>query len=64
LTVDGFSLAPAQDSKPSNPTLDVTLTVTSYVTPSDEGLTAGATPGGPAPTIGQPTQPASATVSP
>jgi Tfp pilus assembly protein PilO len=64
LTVDGFSLAPAQDSNPSNPTLDVTLTVTSYVTPSDEGLTAGATPGGPAPTIGQPTQPASATVSP
>ena len=65
LTIDGFSLAPKQDTSPSNPTLEVKLSVTSYVTPSDQGLTAGATPGGPAPSVGTtPVQPASATVSP
>jgi Tfp pilus assembly protein PilO len=65
LTIDGFSLSPAQDSDPSSPTLDVKLAVTSYLTPSDQGLTAGATPGGPAPSVSQPqTQPASATVAP
>ena len=65
LTINGFSLEPAANSKPSDPTLDVKLSVTSYVTPSDQGLTAGATPGGPAPAIGQPSaQPASATVAP
>jgi Tfp pilus assembly protein PilO len=65
LTVDGFSLKPAENSNPSSPTLDVTLTVTSYLTPSDQGLTAGATPSGPAPSVSQPqAQPASATVAP
>jgi Tfp pilus assembly protein PilO len=63
LTIDGFSLAPAANSMPSDPELEVKLSVTSYVTPSDQGLTAGATPGGPAPAVGQ-AQPASATVSP
>jgi Tfp pilus assembly protein PilO len=61
LTIDGFSLQPAKDSKPSDPKLDVTLAVTSYLTPSDQGLTAGATPGGVAPSL---IQPASATVTP
>ena len=61
LTVDGFSLSPAPNTTPSDPALEVKLSVTSYVTPSDQGLTAGATPGGPAPSIAQP---ASATVSP
>jgi Tfp pilus assembly protein PilO len=61
MTIDGFALAPDPDSPPSDPTLEVKLSVTSYVTPSDQGLTAGATPGGPA--TGQ-AQPASATVSP
>ena len=65
LTIDGFALAPAEDSNPADPTLDVTLAVTSFVTPADQGLTAGATLGGPAPSITQPsTQPASAVVSP
>jgi Tfp pilus assembly protein PilO len=63
LTIDGFSLQPAQDTSPSDPKLDVSLAVTSYVTPSDQGLTAGATPGGPAPSVTT-TQPASATVAP
>jgi Tfp pilus assembly protein PilO len=65
LTIDGFSLSPSPLSPPNDPTLDVKLSVTSYVTPEDQGLTAGATPGGPAPAITQPqAQPASATVSP
>jgi hypothetical protein len=59
LTIDGFSLEPAEHSNPGNPQLKVTLAVTSYVTPSDQGLTAGATPGGPSLA-----QPASATVTP
>jgi Tfp pilus assembly protein PilO len=65
LTIDGFALAPAEDSKPSDPKLDVTLAVTSYVTPGDQGLTAGASPSGPGASLTQPqTQPASATVAP
>jgi Tfp pilus assembly protein PilO len=65
LTVNSFTLATDQHSKPSNPKLTVDLTVTSYLTPGGQGLTAGATPGGPAPSLTQPqTQPASATVTP
>jgi Tfp pilus assembly protein PilO len=65
LTVDGFSLSPSENSNPSDPTLVVKLSVTSYVTPSDQGLTAGASPVGPAPSVSQPqAQPASATVTP
>jgi Tfp pilus assembly protein PilO len=68
LTIDGFTLSvpdssTAANPKAANPKLDVTLAVTSYVTPSDQGLTAGASPTGPS--LNQPlTQPASATVSP
>jgi Tfp pilus assembly protein PilO len=65
LTIDGFSLKLPPGYDPSDPTLEVKLSVTSYVTPADQGLTAGATPGGPAPAIGQSqAQPASATVAP
>jgi Tfp pilus assembly protein PilO len=65
LTIDGFSLGPAPDSTPSNPKLEVKLAVTSFVTPSDQGLTAGASPSGPGASLTQPqTQPASATVAP
>jgi Tfp pilus assembly protein PilO len=65
LTVDAFSLDPTNNSTASDPTLSVALTVTSYLTPSGQGLTAGASPGGLAPSLTQPqTQPASATVSP
>ncbi|MFL5906488.1 MAG: hypothetical protein ACJ75Z_02680 [Solirubrobacterales bacterium] len=63
LTIDGFSLSPAPDDKPS--ALLVKLAVTSYVTPGDQGLTAGASPSGPGSSLTQPqTQPASATVAP
>jgi Tfp pilus assembly protein PilO len=63
LTIDGFALAVAPDQKPGtpNPQLKVSLAVTSYVTPSTEGLTAGASPSGPSPTV---IQPASQPVSP
>jgi Tfp pilus assembly protein PilO len=67
LTVDGFSLSPSPTAKPGdpNPQLQVDLAVTSYVTPSTQGVTAGASPSGPAPSLSQPqTQPASQPVSP
>jgi len=65
LTIDGFSLAPAPDTQPSNPTLTVKLAVTSYVTPGDQSLTLGANPTGPSPSLTQPlAQPATATVAP
>ncbi|HEX2359720.1 MAG TPA: hypothetical protein VHH72_07890 [Solirubrobacterales bacterium] len=64
LTVNGFSL---QGGRPgSDPALDADFAVTSYVMPSDQGLTLGATPGAPGPpAAGQPqTTPASATGTP
>ncbi len=64
LTIDAFALSDPQGTGP-NPKLTVSVSVTSYVTPASQGLTAGATPGGPAPSLTQPqTQPASAAVSP
>jgi Tfp pilus assembly protein PilO len=64
LTIDGFSLTPTDGANPRDPSLSVTLAVTSYVTPSDQGLTLGATPGGPPSTTQPQAQPASATVTP
>jgi Tfp pilus assembly protein PilO len=61
MTVDGFSL----ESVDGSPVLDVGLAITTYVAPTGEGLTAGATPSGPAPAVTQPqTQPVSAGVTP
>ena len=64
LTINGFSLSAPRP--PSNsPLLKAVLAVTSYVAPATEGLTAGASPTAPSPSLTQPqTQPASATVSP
>jgi Tfp pilus assembly protein PilO len=64
LTVDGFSLSPSPAAKPGdpNPLLQVDLAVTSYVTPPTEGLTGGASPSGPAPSVTA--QPTSQPVSP
>lgn len=65
LTVNGFALSLDGGSAGVSPRLKVQLVVTSYVTPADEGLTAGATPGGPPSSLTQPqAQPASATVTP
>jgi hypothetical protein len=61
MTVDGFALKGGEPG--SNPILDASFALTSYVTPSTQGLTAGATPTGPAPGAVQAT-PASATVAP
>jgi Tfp pilus assembly protein PilO len=45
LTIDDFTLAPVDQSKDE---LAVTVDATSYVSPADQGTTAGATPTGPA----------------
>jgi Tfp pilus assembly protein PilO len=61
LTLDGFSLKPIP-SLGGEPELNATFAVTSYVVPSDEGLTAGAAPGGPsASPLQPPATPASTT---
>ncbi len=52
VTVDAFTLQPVQsetDGLSPVPTLTADLTVTTYLTPAEEGLTGGATPSGPAP---------------
>jgi Tfp pilus assembly protein PilO len=47
VTMDGFALHhPTQGAVPQ---LEVDFSLTSYVVPAEQGLTAGATPGGPAP---------------
>jgi Tfp pilus assembly protein PilO len=61
LTVDGFSLTPGESagapSEGAVPTLTADLSVTTYLTPADQGITAGATPGGPGPTTPAPATP-------
>lgn len=47
ITIDGFSMA--RDTDLGFPSLLATFAVTTYVTPSTEGLTAGATQAGPTP---------------
>jgi Tfp pilus assembly protein PilO len=51
LTVDAFNLSPVIDvnAPTTTPTLTAELTVTTYLTPAEEGTMAGATPSGPAP---------------
>lgn len=49
VTIDGFTLGP--DENAPFPNLVASVSVTTYVTPADQGLTAGATPTGPAPAV-------------
>jgi Tfp pilus assembly protein PilO len=50
LTVNGFTLQPSDQTKSlTNPVLTAQLNVTTYLTPADQGLTAGASPTSPAP---------------
>jgi Tfp pilus assembly protein PilO len=56
VTVDAFTLAPIQAQADGTnqvlnpvPTLTAELSVTTYLTPADEGITVGATPSGPPP---------------
>jgi Tfp pilus assembly protein PilO len=65
MTIDGFTLGP-DESEPL-PALSASLVVTTYVTPADQGLTAGATPGGPpaeVPTAATPTPASTTTPAP
>jgi Tfp pilus assembly protein PilO len=64
LTINDFTLSPVDDKKGS---LSVTVNATSYLSPADQGTTAGATPSGPlatpitpavTPTTTAPVQPA------
>ena len=61
LTVDGFALAPEESAAGASlsaiPTLTANLSVTTYLTPADQGITAGATLGGPAPATSAPVTP-------
>ena len=57
MTVDAFTLAPVQSESQGLtpvPTLTADLSVTTYLTPADQGLTGGATPTGPAPATATP----------
>jgi Tfp pilus assembly protein PilO len=62
VTIDGFALS--NPTAGPSPTLDANLAVTMYVTPSNQGLTAGATPTGPAPVVGGAAPAQAATVAP
>ena len=61
LTVNGFSLTPVEETGGgSDPVLTANLSVTTYLTPAEQGAVAGSTPAAPAPT----TPPATATTTP
>jgi len=49
LTIDGFTLTSSPESTGATPELSAELSVTSFLAPADQGITAGATPTGPAP---------------
>ncbi|HEY8083227.1 MAG TPA: hypothetical protein VIE64_06685 [Solirubrobacterales bacterium] len=52
ITIDGFSLS--ADSNEGFPALEATFTITTFLTPPSQGVTAGATPESPAPETGTP----------
>jgi len=52
VTIDGFSLTGDQEKK--FPMLQAKLLIKTYITPEAQGLTAGATPAGPAPAVSPP----------
>lgn len=70
LTIDGFSLTPIGDATEvgkgaaSDPGLSVSLAATTYLTPAEQGLVAGATSGAPAATTPATPTPASSTTTP
>lgn len=47
LTIDNFTMAPLDEEAKGAGDLAVSVNVTSYLSPADQGLTGGATPGGP-----------------
>jgi Tfp pilus assembly protein PilO len=52
ITINGFSLAP--DPNIGFPSLEATFSVTTYLTPPEQGVTSGATPAAPAPAAATP----------
>lgn len=68
VTVDGFDLSPiaavgeAARGATTNPRLSADFTITTYITPADEGATGGASPTGPAPATSP--QPVSGSATP
>jgi type II secretory pathway pseudopilin PulG len=69
LTVDAFTLAPIQASTDATtftlvPTLTADLSVTTYLTPPDQGISVGADPAGPAATTMTPTSTAGSSATP
>ncbi len=58
VTINGFTLT--GDEAAEYPVVKATMQVTTFVTPADQGLTAGATPAGPSPT---PVTPAATTTA-
>jgi Tfp pilus assembly protein PilO len=62
ITIDNFTLTPGEGGEEAaagkgatpDPQLSASFEVTTYVTPPEQGLTAGATPAGPAATVGTP----------
>ena len=67
LTVDGFALAPPKSaggaSAGATSTLVASLAVTTYLTPADQGVTAGASSSGPAPVTSTATTTSSSTTT-
>jgi Tfp pilus assembly protein PilO len=53
ITIDGFALTP--NGRSGYPLLEMSMTVTTYLTPPTQGVTAGATPTAPAPATATPT---------
>jgi Tfp pilus assembly protein PilO len=51
ITIDGFAFKAAPDGFPK---IEATVSVTTYLTPPEQGATAGATPSGPAPATATP----------
>jgi Tfp pilus assembly protein PilO len=49
VTIDGFTLTTDTESTSATPELSAELNVTTFLTPADQGIGAGATPSGPAP---------------
>ena len=62
VTIDGFTLT--SDEADPFPVVKATMNVTTYVTPADQGATAGASPSGPAPAAASGTAAAQTTSAP
>jgi len=60
VTINGFTMAPSETDQ----TLNVELSITTYVLPESQGLTAGATPAAPPATVPAPTPVSTPTTAP